>query len=271
MGAGIIFPICLILGYLFNFLFYIIIVYITGLVSLIGYFGGVWLWDYLATSELIKGDMKRIIKFVGAFALMGFVAFIFISLYIAFIAELSLLQSIVPIANYLFMFIVAYCIGYLVSIWRASPPTEKIAERNSGVKFKLDWLIIKSVLKRAIPCCAVIGVIILVIGICLGQVITILFYYGIVLLLIFGLCLGYLVWEHLKKSSLISGNFQIQLKWISIIFMVALVFLTLYGLLISAIAPIAQLYRDLILYYSIFIICLFFYFLGLYISVIKSK
>jgi hypothetical protein len=268
--AIIFFLITFILGYLLNFLFYSILIYITILLSFIGYFGGVWLWKYLASSELIKGDMKRIIKGVGILALIGFIGFISISIYISFNADFSLLQLIVTIANYLFGFMTFYCIGYLISIWRTALVSEKTVEHNNE-GFKLDWAIIKPVLKRALPCCAVIGLIMVIIGISLGQILTLLFYYGIILLLIVGLCVGYLVWEHLKKSNLISGSFQMQLKWISVAFLIALAGLTLYGVFISSIVPIIQLYRDLILYYSIFVICLFFYFLGLYISLIKSK
>ena len=114
------------------------------------------------------------------------------------------------------------------------------------------------------------GGIILGIGLIQGQIIEYLIYCGIFLLLIFGFCLGYLVWEHLKKSNLITGEFQVQLKWISIAATVALGGLTAYGFWVVSIASF-HLYQELILYYSVFLICMFFYFLGLFISVLKSN
>ncbi len=272
LAAGILFPFILILGFLLNFLFYAIIIYLTILLSFIGYFGGIWLWDYLATSELIKGNLKRTIKVFGIFVLPGFIAFIFFSIYIAFYGDSSVIQSIVTIANYLIMFMMAYCIGYLISIWKIISPTGERVSANPEERFQLDWTIIKSVLKLAIPCAAVIGVIVLIGGIYQGQLLTMLFYYGIIVLLIIGLCLGYLIWEHLKKSDLITGDFQKQLKYVSIIFTVALGALALYGLIISFTIPFnIQFYRNLILYYAISLICLFFYFFGLYVSIIKPK
>lgn len=272
IAATALFLVALGLGFCFNFLFYAIVIYITLFISLIGYFGGTWLWVYLATSELIKGNMKRTIKLFGVVVLAGFIAFISFSLYIAFFGDPSVIQSIVTIANYLILFMVVYCIGYLASIWRISPPASEPSSANFGKAFQLDWAIIKSVLKLALPCAAVIGVIAVILGISLGQLPSALFYYGIILLLFGGLCLGYLIWEHLKKSNLITGDFQKQLKYVSIVFTVALGALALYGLLITFAIPFnIQLYRDLILYYAICLICLFFYFLGLYVSIITSK
>jgi len=270
--AAVLFPVALVLSFCFNFLFYAIIIYATIILSLIGYLGGIWLWKYLATSELIKGNMKRTIKLFGIVVLIGFIAFISFSLYIAFFGDPSVIQSIVSIANYVILFMVVYCIGYLASIWRISSPASESNNANLGKAFQLDWAIIKRVLKLAIPCGAVIGVITVILGIYLGQLPSALFYYGIIVLLLGGLCLGYLIWEHLKKSNLITGDFQKQLKYVSIVFTVALGALALYGLLITFSIPFnIQFYRDLILFYVICIICLFFYFLGLYVSIITSK
>ena len=42
-----------------------------------------WLWKYLATSELLKGNMKRTIKIFGVVVLAGFIFIISFSLYTA--------------------------------------------------------------------------------------------------------------------------------------------------------------------------------------------
>ncbi len=258
----------LLIGLFIDAMFYSIVIYVTILVSIIGYVGGIWLWEYLATSELIKGSMKRLIKLVGIFVLLGFVAFISFSVYTAFYGEFTFLRTIVTGANYLLLFMFSYFIGYLLSIWYPATALEKSVDSKS--KFKLDWAIIKRVLKIALPICAIGGGIMLGIGIIEKEIAAYLVYYGIFLFMVLGFCLGYLIWEHLKKSNLITGDFQNQLKGVSILATIALGGLTFYGL---AIVPLDsyQLYQELILYYSIFLICMFFYFLGLYVSVLQSK
>ena len=266
--AGFILILVLVFGFIFESIFYPILIYIAVLVSIIGYIGGIWLWEYLSSSELIKGVMKRGIKTVGIFALIGFMVFISFSVYIAFYGDFSFLQMIVTNGNYLLLFMFSYFIGYLLSIWNQSPESEPTP--NSEKKSKVDWEIIKRVLKVAIPVCAVGGGIILVIGLIQSQIIEYLIYCGIFFLLVLGFCLGYLVWERFKKSNLITGEFQERLKWISVVATIALGALTMYGFWVVSLASF-QLYHELILYYSIFLICMFFYFLGLYVSVIKSE
>ena len=268
LGAAIAFPLVYVIGYSLNFMIYSILLYLTVVVSIGGYIGGIWLWEYLATSELIKGDMKRTIKLVGTIALIGFIAFISFNIYIAFYGDFAFLQMIVTNANYVLLFMFCYFVGYLLSIWHPSEPSE--SDTASESMFKLDWNAIKKVLKIAIPICAITTGIILVIGIIQGQIMEYLIYCGIALLLIFGFFLGYLVWEHLKESELITGEFQAQLKWISVAATIVLGGLTAYGFWVVTLASF-QLYQELILYYSVFLICMFFYFLGLYVSVIRSE
>lgn len=257
-----------IIGFLTDFLFYSILLYITILVSAIGYVGGVWLWEYLASSELIKGKLMRIIKIVGIFALLGFVTFICISIYIAFYGDFILLNSIVTNANYLLLFMFTYFLGYLLSIWNPTPESE--IQEESQKRFQLEREVIKKVGKIALPVAGIGSVLIVIVGLIIGDLIPYLFYCGIYLLVILGFCLGYLVWEHLKKSDLLKGEFQKKLKWISIASTIVLGGLMVYGFWVVSLMKIV-LYQELILYYTIFIICMFFYFLGLYVSVIKSK
>ncbi|MDD1778462.1 MAG: hypothetical protein LUQ65_09875, partial [Candidatus Helarchaeota archaeon] len=186
IAAIILFPVALILGFCFNFVFYAIITYTTIILSLIGYFGGTWLWEYLATSELLKGNMKRNIKMFGVVVLAGFVFIISFSLYTSLYGDPSIIQSIVSMANYLILFLFIYCIGYLISIWRIIPPKTGDSNADLSKSFKLDWKIIKGVLKLAIPSGIVIGIVAVILGICIGQLLTVLFYYGIIVLLLGG-------------------------------------------------------------------------------------
>ncbi len=271
IGAGIcLFPV-VVLGSLLAFLFYSILLYITILVSIIGYVGGIWLWEYLASSELLTGEMNSLIKKVGWGALVLFVVLISGTVFLAFTAQPAMLESTVNLINWLLLFMLAYNIGYLISIWRR--PLELNGGDNiSSDDIKVDWRIVKAVFRIAVPSLATILGATLIIGIIQGQINTMLFAIGIQLLLFLGFCLGYVIWEHLKRTNLISGKFKTQLKWISVLFLIISGGLTFYGfIMVSAEVINVQILRELMLYYGVFLVCLCFYFLGLYISILKSK
>ncbi len=258
-------------GYLFDFLYYGMLLHITLLVSLIGYIGGIWLWEYLATSELMKEDFRKLVKRVGVFALLGFIGLISVIGYLAFTAEIQLLHTIIKFVNWLMLFMIAYNTGYLLSIWREGAVTEGAKGATSEGMQKVDWDIIKAVLKIAAPSLFIVMGSTLTIGIIRGELDFVMTAVGLQILLFGGFCLGYIIWEHLKKTNLISGDFRTQLRWISVIFMVVIGILTIYGFVVSYDIIIAELLRQLMLYYAIFLICMFFYFLGLYVSLMKSE
>ncbi|MHA1651730.1 MAG: hypothetical protein ACTSYB_16175 [Candidatus Helarchaeota archaeon] len=268
LGAIIALGICIIAGFMFNCLFYLILLYFIVLGAIIGYIGGIWLWEYLATSELITNELKRRIKIGGLFILIGFAAFISFNLYIAFYGDFQFLQMIIYYGNNLLLFMFCYFIGYLLAIWK--PQKEPESQKNFQKKFSVDWVIIKRLFRVIIPICGIIFGIFLGIGLIQEQLLNYLLYYGIFLLLVLGFCLGYLIWEHLKKTNLISGQFQMQLKWISIVATGILGMLVGYGFFVLSMQTF-QLFQELILYYSVFLICMFFYFIGLFFSIFKSK
>lgn len=272
LGAAIGLILVLILGWVFDFIFYSVLLYLTGLVSVIGYFGGVWLWEYLASSELLTEEMKSLIKKVGWGALVVFIIIIGSTLFLSFSAQTELLISIVNWVNILLLFMLAYNIGYLVSIWRKPLKTEGDEGIALEEGVKIDWGIAKAVFKVALPSFSTIIGATLIVGITQGQINTMFLAIGFQILLFFGFCLGYIIWEHLKRTNLISGRFLAQLKWVSLIFLIASGGLTLYGIItVSTEVIIIQILRELMLYYAVFLVCLFFYFLGLFISILKSK
>ncbi|MHA1131628.1 MAG: hypothetical protein ACTSQI_19700 [Candidatus Helarchaeota archaeon] len=268
-GLGLIFIQSL--GCIYGFLYYGFLICITIFVSIIGYVGGLWLWEYLTTSKLLKDDYKKLIKRGGIFALLGFIFLIIMSGYIAFMAEIELLHSIINFINWVLLFMCAYNTGYLLSIWRDGGVAGASERADLEQKGKVDWEIIRAVVKLAAPSLLVIMSSTLMIGIIQEWFDFVLVAFGFQLLLFGGFCLGYIIWEHLKKTNLIIGDFRKQLRWISLIFMIILGGLTIYGFIVSFDLIIAELLRHLMLYYTIFLICMFFYFLGLYVSLIKSE
>jgi hypothetical protein len=271
IAAGLGLLLMTILDYIHGFLYYGILLLITVIVSIIGYVGGLWLWEYLATSELMKEDFRKLVKRVGVFALIGFIGLISVIGYLAFTAEIQFLHSIIKFVNWLMLFMVAYNTGYLLSIWRESPVSETEVAGSTERKVKVDWEIIKAVLKIAAPSLFIIMGSTLTVGIIQGMLDFVLTAIGLQLLLFGGFCIGYIIWEHLKKTNLISGDFRTQLRWISVIFMLVIGALTIYGFVVSYDIIIAEILRQLMLYYAIFLICMFFYFLGLYVSLMKSE
>lgn len=271
IGAVIGLVLTLILGYVLNSIFYAILIYMSAVVSVIGYIGGIWLWEYLATSELLNEEMKSMIKRLGWVALIGFIILISATGVLSFTAEASMLITIVNLVNWLLLFMLAYNVGYLISIWR-EPMKLKGNEVETSEFVKVDWRIIKKVFRLAIPGLLIIFGATLVVGIIQGDLNVIILPIGIQLLLFLGFCVGYIIWEHLKRTDLIEGKFKAQLKWISVVFLIISGGLTIYGfIIISTELIIIQILRELILYYAIFLLCLFFYFLGLYVSILKSE
>lgn len=238
---------------------------------MVGYLGGIWVWEYLSASEFVKDKIISPIKRFGWAGIIIFLGLIIATVYFSFTTQASILFDVINFLNWVMLFMLAYNSGYLLSIWRNPLQIDAKKPEANDAKM-LDKRIIKAVFRMAVPSLLIIMGTSVVIGIVKGNINFVLLALGIQVLLFSGFCLGYIIWEHLKKTELILGAFKEQLKIISIIFLIILAALTIIGFYYLSIQPIlVQSLRDLMLYYSVFLVCMLFYFVGLYVSIARSN
>jgi len=266
VGAGIAFALVLILGLLLDFIFYAVLFYAVIIVSFLGFCGGLWLWENLSTSKLIMG-VKSAIKRAYLLISIGLAIGISFCVYTVLNCDLTCLKQIIVIWEYLLLFLLCYMGGVIYSIWKPSSVSK--ANQTSSAEFP-DWIFIKRVLKTFIKAVGLFSLVFLLGGILFGEIIAPLLMWGSLALCFFGFSLGYLVWEHLKKANVIEGKFQKQVKLINGIIPIVVGGLWGYSIWVNSI-PAIHLFRELILYYSIFLSGVVFFSIGLCVAIIKSE
>lgn len=302
----IIFVISLLIGFTTGLVFESIIFSLFIILALIGYVGGVWLWSFLAESEKIM-DMKNIIKIVGIIGIIALFGTVGFSLYMFFQTE-SVLRSSIFNLNFLLLFLVFYLLGYDYAIMRSEnksqglkiensvntiKKTEENEEKNNNDGlFTLDWKIIKNVGSAILVVVLLFFFPLLLTGL-YGNLVgetgaslsNMMELFLIFLICILGFGIAYMVWEHLKKSDLIKGGFKTQLIILSLATTIVAIFLLGYGIFTIDYGIYTNGYdlpffntmgtytdlRNIVISITLFMECMGFYFLGLFISIMLAK
>ncbi|MHA1269841.1 MAG: hypothetical protein ACTSPY_08670 [Candidatus Helarchaeota archaeon] len=273
------------IGILLNEILFSLILYFFILLGMFGYAGGVWLWKFLARSkEILK--MKKYIIIVGIFGLISLFSVMGFSFFMYFQPE-TILRNQISFLNYLLVFMLFYLFGYDYSIINKdklhdddSTKLNSTQNKNSrfGSLFKVDWDIIKKSGLAMVIISLLFFVPLLIIGI-YGNLLLI---YGNLLILmmqtfmiflicILGFGIAYIVWEHIKKSDLITGNFKNKLVILSIATTIAVIMLLGYGIYSIYYGGTYFDLQMIVIAISLFIECMAFYFLGLFISTLFIK
>lgn len=113
----ILFPIFITIGFFTNF-FLSILIYLLIMLTPVGIIGGIWLWEYLGSSDLFKKGLSIFPKIIGFFGVIALGIFTIASFYVSFNGNLTLLSQIVQMGTNLMWFMCWYFVGYLISIWR---------------------------------------------------------------------------------------------------------------------------------------------------------
>ncbi|TFF85468.1 MAG: hypothetical protein EU551_03960 [Promethearchaeota archaeon] len=294
----ILFVISLLIGFLTS-LFESIIFSLVIILALIGYVGGVWLWSFLAKSEKIM-EMKNIIKIVGIIGIIALFGTVGFSIYMFFQPE-SVLRGSIFNLNFLLLFVVFYLLGYDYAIMRSEnknhglkietsdniiKKTEENEEKNNNDGlFTLDWKIIKNVGSAILVVVLLFFFPLLLTGL-YGNLVgetgasltNMMELFVIFLICILGFGIAYMVWEHLKKSDLIKGGFKTQLIILSLATTIVAILLLGYGIytidygvpLLDTVGSYTDL-RNIVISITLFMECMGFYFVGLFISIILAK
>ncbi|MCP4760766.1 MAG: hypothetical protein GY870_03225 [archaeon] len=252
-------PICLIIGFLTNIILLLVIYFMIPL-TFFGVIGGRWLWEQLASSDIFRSGIPIYVKSVGFVAIAIFLIFILEGFYIYLIEENAIIIQIVQSGTQLMYFVAVYNIGYLISIW--NPTVEE--KKDGEIEFKLK----KKLNLQVLSCISIWILLSFIISIIITQNFTsILFLYlatgGA------GMAIGWIVWEHLKETDMLSGEFLKTLKILSIGFEIPVILLFILGF-IADFLQIDEFYRLILLGYILIFYLMVVYFLGLLIEVIKK-
>jgi hypothetical protein len=251
-------------------------------------------------------EMKNIIKIVGIIGIIALFGTVGFSFYMFFQPE-SVLRSSIFNLNFLLLFLVFYLLGYDYAIMRSenkSPglkiensdinkKAEKSEEKNnSNGLFTLDWKIIKNVGSAILVVALLFFFPLLLTGL-YGNLVgetgaslsNMMELFAIFLICILGFGIAYMVWEHLKKSDLIKGGFKTQLIILSLATTMVAIFLLGYGIytidygiytngydlpFFNTMGTYTDL-RNIVISITLFMECMGFYFVGLFISILLAK
>ncbi|MHA1264551.1 MAG: hypothetical protein ACTSRS_04870 [Candidatus Helarchaeota archaeon] len=268
IGMSILLGVNIPLGLIFSYFSPFILIYLTIVVSIVGYFGGIWLWENLSSSEKLKQQIQILIKRFGIITIIGLPGVIAALLIFTYIAEVPALIALIDFMNWLMVFLFAYNSGYFVALWKKPIHLSNRVDSGKLSKMGIYPEIIRKSLNLTIPTFIVIISASILFYLIKGDRMQLLTVLSLQLLLFFGFNLGYIVWEHLKTSNRIEGKFKKQLIWISLIFLIVSGGLLAYGFyfILSGVNS-ALILREILIYYTMFLVCIFFYFLGLYVSI----
>ncbi len=254
-------PILLIIGIFVDIILFSVI-YLMIPLTIFGFWGGIWLWEQLATSDYFKKGAPIIAKVVGTVAIATIFFFIVAGFYLCYFGDIALIISIVNLGTMLMFFVAIYNVGYLISIWK---PFESGNKDKSGFKIQKK----KSLILIIVVCAWILFSLLLTFTIFIsitGNYFTILIYF-----VIGGVApgVGWIFWEHLKETNLLSGDFLKTLKILSITFEAPVILLTILGFISNFLQDIF-LFRIILLIYLLLFQLMVGYFIGLISQVLKN-
>lgn len=230
------------------------------LLTLIGVWGGVWLWKELSSANMFESGVPIYVKIIGSMGLVVLIAFVTFGFLIFYQGDQILIRAIIEQGTKLMYFVAIYDIGYLISIWK--PFDEKDKSEGSTFKIKTKQVVFTiSILTVYLVICFII------IYLITKELFSLIFQYfaigGV------GACLGWIFWEHLKETQVLSGELLKNLKIVSVIFEIPVIFIAIIGI-ISNILLIPQMDSFVLLCYLFLFYLLVAYFMGLTSQTIKK-
>jgi len=232
-----------------------------------GVHGGIWLWDYLATSNLFEKGFPPVVKVLAGFFLVSLLIFLIIGFSQSFIAPVSFMLIVVDMITSTLWFMLFYFLGYIITIWVPNDSSES----EQASQLSIEW-------KKSLILLGIFAVILLTsLIIALPIVILLVFPPELIFRIVFtifsgelGFILAVLVWMHVRKTNLLQGQFLQKLKLFSIGSLIPIPILIAGGM-ISLVLGSPVLLQIELLSVNLFLFWMFSYFVGLFYALLKKE
>ncbi len=226
----------------------------------VGFFGGRWLWQKMAQSPLLS-SMRKFIRSIG---ILGTVAMFLGTLAcvgaVLVVSETTLQEYARPL-SWGGAFLLAYLIGYDISILKKRAPNKTDAAVTRAQEFKLSFRIRWDLVKKVFAVVFLICFLPYLILVALSFIGWDLFVD--VLLIAVGGSLGYIFWEHLKDTGMLTGSFLQQLLLLSLITTGVIGFIYGYAIYVGTSPGVPDAPEILFLSIAMFTECMAWYLLSL--------
>ncbi len=246
----------------------ILFIFLGTLVFPVGFFGGRWLWQKMAQSPLLS-SMQNFIRPVGIVGTIAMFAGAITCVGAIFVLSEATLQGFARPLSMGGAFLLAYLVGYDISIMKKQTPQKAASVPESPQEFKrafhVKWKLVMNVFEIVF----------------LFSLLSYLIFYGLSLipwyyffdaiLMAIGGSLGFLFWEHLKDTGMLTGTFLKQLLALSLITTGVMVFLYRYAIYVGVSPGVPDAPQILFLALALFMECMGWYMLSLLLNTKHQK
>jgi hypothetical protein len=225
----------------------LLIIILAVALALVGFMGGMWLWQKMAESPIWE-QIQKCVKIIGLGGTTGLFAIVIFLVWKMETQPLEFFRQWISCINIGSWFLFCYILGYDASILRPESEERKPPHRSEKSKLKchIKW----NLLKRELFACliAITPAVALLLFFRIGIQVFEMWVAGVV-----GFAAGFFLWEHLKETRIITGAFKRQLVILSLLTTVVIGFMAAYGIYIDSSAGNPESIRFLLVSIMLFV------------------